>query len=129
MDRQTATEVWTRERCFITELLNSARHPEVSVARTRVEPGVTTELHRLGVAEWYVIEQGTGMMQVGRETPFGVNPGTIVAIPQHRAQRIRNTGDTDLVFLCVCAPRFTVDCYTAVENQEEHNDVWSEPNR
>ncbi len=128
MGGQPETEVYTRERCYISELLNSPSHPEVSVARARVRPGVTTELHHLGVAEWYVIEQGFGMMQVGRNAPFPVGPGAIVAIPQHVLQRIRNTGDTDLIFLCICAPRFTFDCYTAVNNQEEQNDVWSETN-
>ena len=26
-------------------------------------------------------------------------------------QRITNTGDTDLVFLCICTPRFDPQCY------------------
>lgn len=121
-------EVWTRERCFITELLNAPSHPEVSVARTRVEPGIRTELHRLDVAEWYVIEQGRGLLQVGAERPFPVTPGAIVAIAPQVAQRILNTADEDLIFLCVCAPRFTPDCYTPVTHQEDYNDVWPKPN-
>ncbi len=128
MRRQVPTETLTRERCYITELLNTSAHAEVSVARARVEQNVTTELHRLSVAEWYVIERGTGLMQVGMEPAFPVRPGAIVAIPQHQWQRIRNTGNLDLVFLCVCAPRFTVDCYTAATHREENNDVWSKPN-
>jgi mannose-6-phosphate isomerase-like protein (cupin superfamily) len=121
-------EFWTRERCFITELLNDDAWPEVSLARCRVEPNVTTELHSLDVAEWYVIEQGEGRMQVGSEEPFDVGPGDTVAIAPHRPQQICNTGDTDLIFLCICAPRFNTDCYTARTHQEENNDVWSEPN-
>ena len=59
-------EVATDERCWITELLNEDdRLTDVSVARTRVEPGVTTQLHALTVLEWYVIESGTGRMRVG----------------------------------------------------------------
>jgi len=85
-------------------------HPEVSVARARVEPGVTTQLHWLSVAEWYVVESGEGLMQVGPSTPFPVAP------------------ETDLIFLCVCAPRFKIDCYTAATHQEEYNDVWPNPN-
>jgi mannose-6-phosphate isomerase-like protein (cupin superfamily) len=108
-------EVWTTERCYIAELLNQEQTPEVSIARTRVEPGVTTALHSLTVAEFYVIETGTGLMTVGKETPARVAPGDVVAIPKGLAQRILNDGDCDLVFLCVCTPRFLQECYTSLE--------------
>jgi mannose-6-phosphate isomerase-like protein (cupin superfamily) len=108
-------EVWTRERCFITELINSAETPEVSVARARVEAGVTTELHSLSVHEWYVIETGQGLMTVGNSAAFHVTAGDVVAIPKDIAQKIVNDGDEDLVFLCVCAPRFSQECYTSLE--------------
>ena len=117
MNRKTkpATEVWTAERCFITELLNSDGQPEVSIARTRVEPGVTTQLHQLSVFEWYVIESGHGLMRVGDETPFPVGPGDSVTIPKHAPQQITNDGREDLYFLCVCTPRFSQECYTSLE--------------
>ena len=110
-----AEEVWTGERCWITELLNDASVPEVSLARCRVEPGVTTELHRLGVREWYVVEAGSGLVEVGEEKPRPVRRGDVVAIPAGRAQRITNTGTGDLVFQCVCLPRFTPECYESLE--------------
>lgn len=108
-------EIHTRERCYIRELLNDARVPEVSLAETRVEPGVTTELHRLDVAEWYVIREGNGLMEVGGEEPCAVAPGDVVAIPPRVSQRITNTGDVDLRFECLCLPRFTPQCYEALE--------------
>ena len=108
-------EVWTDERCYITELLNSESQPEVSIARTRVEPGVTTQLHQLSVFEWYVIESGQGLMRVGDETPVSVGPGDTVTIPKHAPQQITNTGHEDLVFLCICTPRFSQECYTSLE--------------
>ena len=129
MNGKAPIEVWTRERCFITELLNSADFPEVSLARCRVEPGVTTEAHRLAVTECYVILQGTGRMMRGDEEPFAVAAGTTVVIPQQITQRITNTGADDLIFLCVCTSRFRSDCYTPVIIQEEFNDVWSESNK
>ncbi|MGB5335786.1 MAG: cupin domain-containing protein [Woeseiaceae bacterium] len=110
-----AMEVWTAERCYITELLNTASQPEVSVARSRVEPGVTTQLHQLAVHEWYVIESGCGMMVVGDEAPFAVGPGDTICIPKHSAQQITNSGSEDLCFLCVCTPKFSQDCYTSLE--------------
>lgn len=108
-------EFWTDERCYITEVLNSAKHPEVSIARTRVEPGVTTQLHSLSVSEWYLIESGEGLMSVAGGSPRKVTPGMIVTISKHASQRIENCGVIDLIFLCVCAPRFLQDCYTSLE--------------
>ena len=108
-------EFWTSERCYITELLNDTEQPEVSIARARVEPGVTTELHALSVAEWYVLEQGQGLMQVGDGAPFSVRDGDTIAVPKNVAQRITNTGRDDLMFLCVCVPKFSQECYTSLE--------------
>lgn len=108
-------ELWTTERCYITELLNSDDQPDVSLARTRVEPGVTTQLHRLSVFEWYVIESGHGLMRVGDEAPFAVAAGDTVAIPKDTAQQITNSGHEDLLFLCLCTPKFSQECYTSLE--------------
>jgi len=105
----------TAERCTIEELWNDAGSPATSLARARVAPGVTTQLHALqGVSEVYVIEAGTGLVEVaGATAPVG--PGDRVAIPAGAAQRITNTGAGDLVFLCLCTPRFTPDCYVDLE--------------
>jgi len=108
-------ELYTRERVYVTELLNDPAVPQVSLARCRVLPGVTTELHRLDVAEWYVLEQGRGLMEVGDGAPFPVGPGDVVAIPAGTPQRITNTGEGDLVLQCVCVPRFTEEGYTPLE--------------
>ncbi len=114
-DKAKPDEFWTSERCYIAELLNKDAYPEVSVARSRVEPGATTQLHSLTVAEWYVIESGKGLMTVAEESPRKVGPGDIVSIPKNAPQMIANYGDSDLIFLCVCSPRFSQDCYTSLE--------------
>lgn len=108
-------EFRTRERCYITELLNHDGSPEVSIARARVEPGVTTELHALAVAEWYVIESGRGMITVADAVPRRVSAGDTVGIPRGAAQKIQNDGDRDLNFLCVCTPRYLQQHYTSLE--------------
>ena len=110
-----AEENWTRERCYIREILNDERVPQTSLAECRIEPGVTTERHRLSVDEWYLIVRGRGRMEVGDDTPFAVGPGDAVAIPAGTAQRITNEGTDDLVFQCLCMPRFRPDCYEALE--------------
>jgi mannose-6-phosphate isomerase-like protein (cupin superfamily) len=111
----TREEAWTGERCYITELINDPAIPDVSLARCRVPPGTTTELHRLSVKEWYVIDKGNGLMEIGSRSPFEVGPGDTVIIPAGTPQRITNTGSSDLVFQCLCIPRFTPACYEAFE--------------
>ena len=49
-------EFYISEKCHITELSNSPDDPEASIARARVEPGVTTRWHWLeGTTERYHI--------------------------------------------------------------------------
>lgn len=107
-------ETLTAEGCHIRELLNDPRVPEVSLATARVEPGVTTALHRVDVREWYVFVAGTGLMTIGDEKPFPVRPGDTVVIPAGVPQCIRNMAESDLVFHCICQPRFREDCYESL---------------
>lgn len=108
-------EFATSERCFITEYLNRASLRCVSLARARVEPGVTTALHSVTVDEWYLIQAGEGLMTLGSSEPFPVGPGDSVHIPPGTAQKIANEGKGDLLFFCVCVPRFTPGCYRSLE--------------
>ncbi|WP_296807949.1 cupin domain-containing protein [Thiocapsa sp.] len=111
-----ADEFFTDEGCYILETWNRADDPMLSVARARVEPGVTTRLHRLaGIAERYLILSGTGRVEVEGIPPQSVGPGDLVYIPPDRGQRIANTGDGDLVFLAICTPRFVPEAYLDIE--------------
>jgi mannose-6-phosphate isomerase-like protein (cupin superfamily) len=109
------SEFDTRERCFITELRNIPDDGTCSMARARVAPGVTTELHRLrGVVEHYVILDGQGVVEVaGQPTP--VAKLDVVTVPAESPQRITNTGSGDLTFLCVCLPRWVPESYESLE--------------
>jgi mannose-6-phosphate isomerase-like protein (cupin superfamily) len=111
-----ATEFMTPERCFILETWNHDSDPSVSIARARVSPGVTTQLHTLDIDERYLIVSGSGEVQVGDLSPTQVVVGDVVLIPAGTAQQITNIGDDDLVFYCVCSPRFRVEAYQALEN-------------
>ena len=108
-------EAGTGERCFITELMNDPAIPEVSLAQCRVPPGTTTQLHKLSVREWYVVGKGSGSMEISARPPFEIGPGDTVAIPAGTSQRVTNTGDSDLLFQCVCIPKFTPKCYESLE--------------
>jgi mannose-6-phosphate isomerase-like protein (cupin superfamily) len=105
-------ETHTPEGCHITESSNSADDPEASIARARVEPGITTRWHRLrGISERYCILSGSGRVEVGNLPPQDVAVGDVVLIPAACRQRITNTGPDDLVFLAICTPRFSWDAY------------------
>ena len=108
-------ETWLDERCFVVELLNDPAYPQVSLCRCRVEPGVTTQLHRLSVHEWYVVSEGKGMLELDGGEPFAISPGQTISIPPGMSQRVTNIGEQDLLFQCVCTPRFTPDCYQSLE--------------
>jgi mannose-6-phosphate isomerase-like protein (cupin superfamily) len=112
-------ELWTGERCYIRELINSESIPDFSLADSRVEPGVVTELHSLSVKEWYYITQGTGLMEVDGGPQIEVGPGDTVEIPAGVSQRITNTGEDDLILQCVCLPRFMPDCYESLESDSK----------
>jgi len=105
-------EYFFNERCWILESWNDESDSAVSVARARVEVGVTTKSHRLeGVVERYVIVEGTGVVTIGGMDPERVGPGDVVIVPAGVDQAIRNVGDSDLIFYCICTPRFTSACY------------------
>jgi mannose-6-phosphate isomerase-like protein (cupin superfamily) len=89
----------------------------VSIARARVEPGITTRWHRLGaIAERSVILSGSGRVEVEGIEAESVGQGAVVLIPPGAAQRISNTGDDDLVFLAICTPRFVREAYRDVDD-------------
>ena len=109
-------EYFTPEGCYIIENVNLPADPDLSVAVARVEPGVSTRWHRLtGTIERYIIREGTGLVEIGDQTPQEVRPGDVVLIPPMCRQKITNTGDNDLVFLCICTPGFTTACYTDID--------------
>lgn len=110
------SEFFTPELCHIIELSNSSADPQVSIARARVAPGVTTRWHRLkDTAERYVILSGQGRVEVGDLPPEMVGPGDVVIIPPLCRQRITNIGQEDLIFLAICTPRFTAAAYEDME--------------
>lgn len=113
-------EFYTSEGCHITEISNSTDDPEVSIARARLDPGMTTRWHRLhGTAERYVILQGRGCVEIGSLHPQEVNIGDVVLIPPMCRQRISNIGTEALVFLAICTPRFTNDAYEDINDNPQ----------
>ena len=113
-------EYYTEERCYILEMSNSAADEALSIARARVEPGVTTAFHRVrDTVERYVILSGAGRVELAGNPPERVEVGDVVLIPAGVEQRIMNIGDSDLVFLAICTPRFLPANYEHTEATEK----------
>ena len=107
---------FSAEKCYITEISNTLSDPDLSIARARVEPGVTTRWHRLrDTTERYCILSGVGIVEIGDSQPRKVTSGDVVIIPPVCKQRITNSGTDDLIFLAICTPRFIEHCYESLE--------------
>lgn len=111
-----AAEFDTEERCHIIEVANDDGDEMVSIARARVEPGITTAWHQLdGIDERYVIVTGLGYAELADLEPITVNPGDVVRIPAGCRQRITNIGEQDLIFYAICSPRFRQSAYVNLD--------------
>ena len=97
----------TDELCHIAECLNHVADGSLSIARARVEPGVTTR--------WHLLE-GEGLVEVGDSLSEIVRSNEIVVTPPGVRQRIQNTGTAEGVFLALCTPRFQQSAYRDVES-------------
>lgn len=116
LQRNNCTEFLTDEGCYILEVSNSAADSHVSIARARVPSGCETRSHSVqGTEERYLIVQGEGRVYLGHSAPVEVGPGDVVLIPPGVPQRIANIGAGDLVFYCVCTPRFQQSNYQSLE--------------
>lgn len=108
-------EYWFEEGCWITEWANRADDEAMSIVRARVPPGGVTRWHALdGLTERYVLLAGVGRAEIEDRT-IEVTAGDVVVIEPGEAQRIANTGASDLVFLAICTPRFRPEAYRDLE--------------
>ena len=112
-------EFKTPERCWILEVANDEGDEGVSISQARVSPGVTTEWHELrDTDERYVIVNGCGLMEIRGLLSAELKLGDVVRIPANTPQRVTNTGQDDLIFYCVCTPRFRPSCYVSRSDLE-----------
>lgn len=106
------TEFVAGDNTRLRELLHPDRgYPfegRYSLAHATVKPGETTFRHRLATSEVYYILAGEGRMTVDNETSM-VSVGDAIEIPSHAVQSITNTGQTDLVFLCIVDPAWRAE--------------------
>lgn len=99
----------TKDGSSIRELLSprNSQLKKQSLAEATVPPGgsTTEHIHRESEEIYYILA-GTGEMRIlDEKAQVGVGDA-IVLLPGTRHQ-IVNTGDEDLVFLCICVPAYT----------------------
>ena len=105
-DLQHCEEFIAGDNSRLRELL----HPDkadiairYSLAHAVIKPGSTSTPHMLRTSEVYYILEGEGIMHINNESAR-VSPGQAVYIPPHARQYIKNTGRSDLIFLCIVDP-------------------------
>jgi mannose-6-phosphate isomerase-like protein (cupin superfamily) len=82
---------------------------DYSIAHAIVKSGNASLLHRIKTSsEIYYILSGSGCMYVDEESE-DVDPGDTIYVPPNATQYIENTGETDLVFLCIVYPPWRAD--------------------
>lgn len=110
-DLKDCQEFIAGDNTILRELL----HPDkadlnlrYSLAHAVVKSGDTSQPHRLKTSEVYYILQGKAIMYIDDEQQE-VRPGQAIYIPPLAKQYIQNTGDSDLVFLCIVDPAWRVE--------------------
>ena len=87
-----------------------------SLAHARVPAGKTSFRHALKSSEVYYILEGEGEMIINSESQ-AVKPGDTVYIPPQAVQCIKNTGTSDLVFLCMVDPAWKLEDEIVLEQE------------
>jgi mannose-6-phosphate isomerase-like protein (cupin superfamily) len=110
-DLKICEEIVAGDKTILREIL----HPDkadleirYSLAHASVEPAQSSLPHRLKTSEVYYILQGEGIIYVDDESA-AVHAGQAIYIPPNSTQHIKNTGDSDLQFLCIVDPAWQPD--------------------
>ena len=105
-DFKQCPEIIAGDNSILREILSPTRDDlaiNYSIAHAKVKPGETTHLHKLKSAEVYYILEGEGEIFIDDEQAK-VAANQAIYIPPKANQKIKNTGQTDLVFLCIVDP-------------------------
>ena len=99
------------DNAILREFLHPDKAPlklRYNLAHATVKAGRPTLQHRLKTSEVYYILAGKGIMHVNDEYA-AIRAGHTVYIPPDSKQYVQNTGDTDLIFLCIVDPAWQAE--------------------
>lgn len=106
-DLKDCEEFIAGDKTVPRELLHGGKTPSAgfrySLAHATVKTGESSTPHALKTSEAYYILEGEGEMHINDEVEK-VYAGQAVVIPLNARQYIKNTGTTDLIFLCIVDP-------------------------
>jgi len=105
-DLQNCEEIIAGDKTILREVLhpkNEKLQIRYSLAHSLVKPDETSLPHKLKTSEVYYILEGEGIMSIEDESEK-VHFGQAVYIPPNAKQYIKNTGNSDLKFLCIVDP-------------------------
>jgi mannose-6-phosphate isomerase-like protein (cupin superfamily) len=117
-DLKKCEEIIAGDNTTLRELLNPLKEDLIirySLAHAKVKPGEITYAHRLKSSEVYYLLEGEGEMYIDSEKEK-VMAGQAIYIPPNSVQRIKNTGISDLVFLCIVDPAWKPEDEELVES-------------
>ncbi len=119
-DLKSCPQFVAGDRSLIREVLhpkNDGIESGFSLAHATVKKGGKTVPHRLKKSvEVYYILQGEGLMHINNEVKI-VRENQAVFIPPNSLQWIENTGNKDLVFLCVVSPPWSEEDEEVLEGE------------
>ena len=110
-DLKECEEFIAKDDTRIREILNPRKQKldlRYSLAHAKLSRGEASMPHRLRTSEVYYILQGRGTMHIDNESRE-VRDGQAVYIPPNSVQHIENTGDGDLIFLCIVDPAWRAE--------------------
>jgi len=107
-------------------ILRELLHPEktdlqisYSLAHAKVMAGQKTKPHKLRACEVYYITEGQGLMHIDEES-CEVSRECAVYIPPGSMQYIENTGNSDLIFLCIVEPAWRREDEEVFDSETAH---------
>ncbi|MEO8289260.1 MAG: cupin domain-containing protein [Chloroflexota bacterium] len=111
IDLDSCEEFVAGDNTILREVLSPTKQDvavRYSLAHAIVRRGDVSLPHRLRTTEVYYILEGQGIMYIGDEQAE-VGPDQAIYIPPLSVQSIRNTGTTDLKFICIVDPAWRVE--------------------
>ena len=104
-------EILAEDKTILRELLHPARNAAAigySLAHAKLAKGTASLPHRLKTSEVYYLISGQGRMHVDGESA-AVASGQALYVPPGAVQHLENTGQDELVFLCIVDPAWRLE--------------------